>query len=127
MCGMFSPDPFWSQDFDRTSLTCTRLKPHAIPYVQVLEDTRKRTNDEYMESANEESSFSAVCFCSYKQRPRTERLFVSFWFSSDQNNFFSVNMLYLALKEGPSNSDIVAASVECSVQKRSSMFSMTNH
>ncbi|XP_076286735.1 uncharacterized protein LOC143212163 isoform X2 [Lasioglossum baleicum] len=94
MCGMFSPDPFWSQDFDRTSLTCTRLKPHAIPYVQVLEDTRKRTNDEYMESANEESSFSA---------------------------------LYLALKEGPSNSDIVAASVECSVQKRSSMFSMTNH
>ncbi|XP_076645377.1 uncharacterized protein LOC143354893 isoform X2 [Halictus rubicundus] len=34
-------DHFRSQDFDRC-LTSTRLQPHAISYVQVLEDIRER-------------------------------------------------------------------------------------
>ncbi|XP_076276272.1 uncharacterized protein LOC143207089 isoform X2 [Lasioglossum baleicum] len=69
-------DHFRSEDFDRTSMACTRLRPNAIPNIQVLEDTRKTTKDEFMESSNEASSFPAL-YSALKEEPSNSDVFVA--------------------------------------------------
>ncbi|XP_076382518.1 THAP domain-containing protein 2-like [Megalopta genalis] len=37
---------FKDSDFDRTSLSCVRLKPHAVPYIEVPEEEDEEEEEE---------------------------------------------------------------------------------